>query len=315
MKKFSKLLLIFYITLLTTAFATPTSAVFTLTPYDDKIFKTGEYCCSSDDNVKKFDTCLQKASKIKGETPALEAKENCIEKTTCQAGACTETPTTNTLLKIGDVCDMYGNGDECETSYCSPTTSLCVVCTDPEGCSVALDIGDPCNGGGDGDECASGYCGSFTKTCAECPIPTGCFEKKGSDLLHLGEACFPDNSAECASGYCDPYFKKCSVIATPTPTGGGEPVESMTLPNFLFTEDPNDVIGRVIEFVIGLAGTAALVMFIYGGVRWLTSGGDAEGIKKGREAMQWAAIGLIIVFSSFVLVKFVLKVIGSTAGA
>ncbi|MEK7512466.1 MAG: pilin [Patescibacteria group bacterium] len=142
-----------------------------------------------------------------------------------------------------------------------------------------------------------------------------CFAEK--ELLPLNEGCNENlKGADCASGYCSPISKTCGEIITPTaPAGGGEKLEPLTLPNFLFTEDPNDVIGRVIEFVIGLAGTAALVMFIYGGVRWLTSGGDAEGIKKGREAMQWAAIGLIIVFSSFVLVKFVLKVIGSTAGA
>jgi hypothetical protein len=136
-----------------------------------------------------------------------------------------------------------------------------------------------------------------------------------------GETC--NNSSECKSEYCSPDTGVCENPITlepgqkPTPAGssGGEPVKSIKLPNFLFTEDPNDVIGRVIEFVIGLAGTAALVMFIYGGVRWLTSGGNDEGIKKGREAMQWAAIGLIIVFSSYVLVKFVLQVIGSTAGA
>jgi hypothetical protein len=52
-------------------------------------------------------------------------------------------------------------------------------------------------------------------------------------------------------------------------------------------------------------GAVALLMFVYGGLLWLTSGGAADKVNKGKEVMVWAVIGLVVIFSSYGLVKFV----------
>ena len=51
--------------------------------------------------------------------------------------------------------------------------------------------------------------------------------------------------------------------------------------------------GTVISGILGLTGVLALVAFIAGGVMWMTSGGNAEKVKKGRDILVWAVIGLI----------------------
>jgi len=93
----------------------------------------------------------------------------------------------------------------------------------------------------------------------------------------------------------------------PGGTPGSAPSSSTyELPNFLGITDPNILINRIIKAVVGVTGSAALVIFIYGGFLWLTSMGDASKVKEGTNAMKWAAIGLAVIFSSYILINFIL---------
>lgn len=74
---------------------------------------------------------------------------------------------------------------------------------------------------------------------------------------------------------------------------------------------PQALIGRIINAVMGLIGSIALLMFIYGGFTWLVSGGNSEKVKKGKDILIWSAIGLVIIFSSYALVNFVISSIKS----
>jgi hypothetical protein len=93
------------------------------------------------------------------------------------------------------------------------------------------------------------------------------------------------------------------------PTSSGSTYE---LPNFLGITDPNVLINRIIKAVIGVTGSAALVIFIYGGFLWLTSMGDEKKVKDGTNAMKWATIGLFVIFSSYVLINFILNSLNKT---
>lgn len=101
---------------------------------------------------------------------------------------------------------------------------------------------------------------------------------------------------------------------TPTTTGTGEAAATAEkLPNLLGTDDPNIVIGRIIKFIIGIAGSAALLMFVYGGFLWLISGGRSEYIEKGKKTMMYAIVGLIVIFSSYTAIKLILSAVGALA--
>lgn len=67
-----------------------------------------------------------------------------------------------------------------------------------------------------------------------------------------------------------------------------------------------ELIGRILNAALGTVGSLALLMFIYGGFLWLTSGGSADKISKGKQIMTWAGLGLILIFASYALVRFVL---------
>ena len=69
------------------------------------------------------------------------------------------------------------------------------------------------------------------------------------------------------------------------------------------------IIGRAINVALGVVGSVALVMFFYGGYLWLIYGGSSDKIKKGKETLVWATIGLAVIFGSGVLVKTVISVL------
>jgi amino acid transporter len=92
-----------------------------------------------------------------------------------------------------------------------------------------------------------------------------------------------------------------------TPTTG-----IVTLDNPLSgIESPQALVGQVINSIFGIVGSLALVMFIYGGFLWLTSAGSAEQVKKGKDIFIWAVIGLVVIFSAYSLVRFVIQGVGA----
>lgn len=76
--------------------------------------------------------------------------------------------------------------------------------------------------------------------------------------------------------------------------------------------DPRYIIARVINAAIGISGSIALLMFIYGGFLWLTSGGNTTQVDKGKKVLIWATLGIVLIASSYVIVTAIFQ--GLTTG-
>jgi hypothetical protein len=61
------------------------------------------------------------------------------------------------------------------------------------------------------------------------------------------------------------------------------------------------------DIILGLVGALTLAMFIYGGLVLLLSGGSAEKVSKGKEIILGSVVGLLIVFGSYTIIKFVVN--------
>ena len=70
--------------------------------------------------------------------------------------------------------------------------------------------------------------------------------------------------------------------------------------------DPRAVVGNIIKALLGIVGSLALAVFIFGGFMWVTSAGNEEKVKKGKDMLMWAAFGLAVIFASYALVTFVI---------
>lgn len=71
----------------------------------------------------------------------------------------------------------------------------------------------------------------------------------------------------------------------------------------------NDVLELMVKWgqrIFGLIGTFALVMFVYGGFVMILSAGNSDKVKQGRDILTAAVIGLVIAFSAYLLIDFVL---------
>lgn len=62
---------------------------------------------------------------------------------------------------------------------------------------------------------------------------------------------------------------------------------------------------KVIDLLVKLIGSVALIIFILGALLTVTSEGKEDRLEKGKTAMLYALIGLIIAFFSFIIVSFV----------
>ena len=69
---------------------------------------------------------------------------------------------------------------------------------------------------------------------------------------------------------------------------------------------------NVSKWILGMVGSLTLVMFIYGGVLFLVSGGGSEKISQAKKIIVAAIIGLVIVFASYLIIQFVLGSMGLT---
>jgi len=80
-------------------------------------------------------------------------------------------------------------------------------------------------------------------------------------------------------------------------------------------DDPRVVIGNIIKALLGIVGSLALAIFVYGGFNWVISAGNEEKIKKGKDMIIWATFGLAVIFASYALVNFVIGAVAGSGGS
>lgn len=81
---------------------------------------------------------------------------------------------------------------------------------------------------------------------------------------------------------------------------------SVSVPNPINATSVQGLINNVIKTILGIVGALALFMFVYGGMLWMTSGGNSGRIEKGKDTLIWATIGLFIIFASYAILNFIL---------
>lgn len=86
---------------------------------------------------------------------------------------------------------------------------------------------------------------------------------------------------------------------------------AVALPNPIACDDLICLFIGVMKLILGALGLFGLVMFIWGGVLWMSSGGNEERIKKGKETLVWATLGLVVIIGSWVVLRFVLKTVAT----
>jgi hypothetical protein len=106
------------------------------------------------------------------------------------------------------------------------------------------------------------------------------------------------------------FFSVASTAMAQSGTANNPCTTGICLQNPLGSIDsPQALIGKIINSLLGVVGSIALLMFVYGGLTWMTSAGSSEKIDKGKSILVWSAIGLVVIFSAYGLTRFVLTTI------
>jgi ABC-type sugar transport system permease subunit len=70
---------------------------------------------------------------------------------------------------------------------------------------------------------------------------------------------------------------------------------------------PNSVWTRIVNTIIFLVGSVAVIMIVVGGLRYVLSGGDSSAVNGAKNTLLYAVVGLVVTVMSYAIVNFVLS--------
>lgn len=118
-------------------------------------------------------------------------------------------------------------------------------------------------------------------------------------------ACNPSETDPNAADYCSPVqtgvcYGANNLQISENPSGSCPSGTSQT-------DKVNSLISDVINVFSVIVGIVAVIMIIVGGFHYITSGGSDEKVKKAKNTILYAIIGLVVVALAQIIVKFVLN--------
>jgi len=70
-----------------------------------------------------------------------------------------------------------------------------------------------------------------------------------------------------------------------------------------------DFLTRIVNWILWLAAALALIYLIYGGVVYLTAGGNEDKAKAGKTTVLQAVIGIVIILFSLLIISWVRSIL------
>ncbi len=67
-----------------------------------------------------------------------------------------------------------------------------------------------------------------------------------------------------------------------------------------------EMANNIKDFVLGISGSIALLLFVYAGFLWITSAGTPEKVKQGKRIMAQTVIAMLIIVVAWFAVNFVI---------
>jgi hypothetical protein len=69
-----------------------------------------------------------------------------------------------------------------------------------------------------------------------------------------------------------------------------------------------DLASKMVDTILIIISVVAVLYLIYGGIQYITAGGDADKASKGRVTITNAIIGIIIIIAAFAIYRFAASV-------
>ena len=125
----------------------------------------------------------------------------------------------------------------------------------------------------------------------------------------------------CGSSATDPTDAGCpgkeiceyngtSNVCTNVMTGGygaGESSRFSTALGLNKNRDLKGTIANIINIVLGFLGIVAVIIILAGGFKWMTAGGNEDGVGEAKKMITGGVIGLVVIFAAWAIANFVLS--------
>lgn len=79
--------------------------------------------------------------------------------------------------------------------------------------------------------------------------------------------------------------------------------------------DPRTMAASIVKILLGFLGIIAVIIILYGGFRWMTAGGNEDGVSTAKKTIAAGVIGLIIILMAFGIAQFVINALYNATGA
>jgi len=117
----------------------------------------------------------------------------------------------------------------------------------------------------------------------------------GGSLTLTEDHCAPD-TAQCAAGETD----NCQCV--PTTPGGDDPSEP---PCHWIPVEPEGLVFWGLRFIIGISGGIALLLLLFGGIKYITSQGDPKALQDASSTMTSALGGFLLIILSVLILRII----------
>lgn len=102
-------------------------------------------------------------------------------------------------------------------------------------------------------------------------------------------------SGDLAAAACD--------VSNPSVSSGAECARGNGQPTQLVGD--GGVFNRITSILLFIVGAVAVIMLIFGGIRYIVSGGDQANVTAAKNTILYAIIGIIVALLAYAAVKFV----------
>ena len=162
------------------------------------------------------------------------------------------------------------------------------------------------NGGGTGGGCGE-YSGTPACTAAVCELSTAPALIPGCDP-NVGDC--TDTTKLCS---CTCYPDKAACDTARSTAAASAPIKIEPLKDPLGGANVRTLAARGVQLITGLAGSVALLMFVWGGFLWITSAGSAEKAKLAKKVFVNATLGLALIFGAYAIISTLLNAFSGLA--
>ncbi len=71
-----------------------------------------------------------------------------------------------------------------------------------------------------------------------------------------------------------------------------------------------EILVRIVNFLLAIVGTLAVISFVIGGIWYLFGGADQDKVQKGKQIVKYSIIGITVALSGIIIIRQISSIIG-----